>query len=216
MRYDDLSGLSPVVRKEVLTGELSRRVKTLQIVSDGDMDAIVESLVGLALSEVVQCIEDPVRLENQVHNLKNNLQPTVPSKSPSPSASQDSRLLDPNTLNTTASAPEHPSTPVSVSPPRTSSPSGSMPPTSERDRLLAAVNKLENTRQTELTELLMSPPKRERAMGLFNIEVLRAKLADAKMVLNSDDGEEEQKLSDTQSTKSAPQPPSIPVTPWAK
>ncbi|KAG6912567.1 hypothetical protein DXG01_013718, partial [Tephrocybe rancida] len=128
----------------------------------------------------------------------------------------DSCLLDPSTLNTTASAPEHPLTPVSVSPPRTSSPSGSMPPTSERDLLLAAVNKLENTRQSELTELLMSPPKCERAMGLFNIEVLCAKLADAKMVLNSDDGEEEQKLSDTQSTKSAPQPPSIPVTPWAK
>ncbi|KAG6865946.1 hypothetical protein C0991_010201 [Blastosporella zonata] len=171
--------------------------------------------------EVVQCIDDPLRLENKVNAIKNNLRPTAPSKSPSPSASQDSRLLDPNALNATASAPEHPSTPVSVSPPRSSSPSGSVPPTSERDRMLAAVNKLETARQADLTDLLMSLPKRERAMCLFNIEVLRVKLADAKMVLESEDGEEEQQeqklpSSDAQSTQSAPQSTSVPVTPQAK
>ncbi|KAG6830032.1 hypothetical protein H0H87_009495 [Tephrocybe sp. NHM501043] len=218
LRYDDLSSLSPVVRKEVLTGEFSRRIKTMQLVSEGEINAVVDSLVGLALSEVVQCIEDPLRLENRVNDIKNNLCPTVPSKSPSPSASQDSRLLDPNALNATASAPEHPSTPVSISPPRSSSPSGSVPPTSERDRMLAAVNKLENARQADLTDLLMSLPKRERAMCLFNVEVLRAKLADAKMVLESDDDDEGQKLpsSDAQSAKSAPQSNSVPATPQTK
>ncbi|KAG6830599.1 hypothetical protein H0H92_015880 [Tricholoma furcatifolium] len=222
MRYDDLASLSPVVRKEVLSGELSRQVKKLELVPEGDLSAIVDSLVGLSLSEVVQCIEDPIKLEVHVNNMKANLRAPVPSKSPSPSASQDSRLLDPAALNATASAPEHPSTPVSVSPamsspPRTSSPSGSVPPASERDRMLAAVTKLENARQAELTDLLMSLPKRERAMCLFNVEVLRAKLVDAKMVLESDDGEEEeQKVADNQSTKSAPQPTNVPVTPQAK
>jgi len=37
----------------------------------------------------------------------------------------------------------------------------------------------------------MSLPKRERAMCLFNVEVLRAKIADAKMVLEVDDTEDE-------------------------
>jgi len=54
----------------------------------------------------------------------------------------------------------------------------------------------------------MSLPKRERAMCLFNIEVLRAKIADAKMVLDSSDGEEEEKV--------APAPAPAPVTPQAK
>ncbi|GLB42130.1 putative RNA recognition motif containing protein [Lyophyllum shimeji] len=220
MRYDDLAALSPVVRKEVLTGELSRRVKTLEIVPNSDVNSIVESLVGLSLSEVVQCIEDPMKLEHHVNGFKHTLKTTAPSKSPSPAASQDSRLLDPN-APATASAPEHPSTPISVSPalsspPRTSSPSGSVPPTSERDRVFAAVSKLESSRQTELTDLLMSLPKRERAMCLFNVEVLRAKLLDAKMVLDSDDGTEDQKLSDAQSTKSAPQAQAAPVTPQTK
>ncbi|KAG5652795.1 hypothetical protein H0H81_003625 [Sphagnurus paluster] len=224
MRYDDLATLSPVVRKEVLTGELSRRVKSLRIVPDSETDPIVESLVNLSLSEVVQCIEDNTKLENHVYGFKHTLKRRVSSKSPSPAASsQDSRLLDPNALNATASAPEHPSTPISVSPAlsspaRTSSPAGSVPPTSEKDRMFASVSRFENTRQAELTDLLMSLPKRERAMCLFNAEVLRAKLVDAKMVLDSDDGEEEQKLSDAQSTKSAPQTASasVPVTPQPK
>jgi polyadenylate-binding protein len=199
MRYDELSSLSPVVRKEVLTGDLSRRIRDMQIVDEGDVSSIVSSLVNLSLSEVLQTIEDPIRLHDQVESLKKNIKPksTIGSKSPSPSASQDSGL-DPN-VGATASAPEHPSTPVSVSvgystPPRTSSPSGSLPPMSEKDRLFAAVSKLENSRQKELTELLMTLPKRERAMCLFNVEILRSKLVDAKMVLDSEDGEEEKTI----------------------
>jgi polyadenylate-binding protein len=212
MRYDELAALSPVVRKEVLTGELSRRVKAMDTVPAKDVNSIVESLVGLSLSEVVSGIQDPTKLAEQVQGLKSKPSKGSPSdKSPSPSASQDSRLLDPASLNATASAPEHPSTPISFNdnlvptPPRSSSPSGSVAPTSERDRILAAVSKLETSRQGEITDLIMSLPKRERAMCLFNPEILRAKIADGKMVLDSDDG-------DTAPTSSAPEPPVTPQT----
>jgi polyadenylate-binding protein len=215
MRYDDLAALSPVVRKEVLTGELSRRIKATDSVPANELDGVVESLVGLSLSEVVAGIQDPTKLADQVASARATLKPKTPSpaKSPSPSNSQDSRLLDPSQLAATASAPEHPSTPISISaslstPPRTSSPSGSVPPTSEKDRMAAAVARLESTRQNELVELLMSLPKRERAMCLFNVEVLRAKIADAKMVLDSCEGEEE--------SKAEPPPPPVPATPQAK
>lgn len=223
MTYNSLSALSPVVRKEVLTGELSRRVKSMEVVEDGAVDSIVESIVNLSLSNVLQYLDDPAKLMDQVENYKGK-QPKADTPEPvstgtvSDNASQDSRLLDTNPA--TASAPEHPSTPVSVSPslltpPRTSSPAGSVPPVSERDRMYAAIAKLESTRQSELTELIMSLPKRERAMCLFNAEILRLKLVDAKMVLDSDDGEETtEQVTDTQSTKSAPAP--VPVTPQAK
>ncbi|KAG6328718.1 hypothetical protein ID866_10371 [Astraeus odoratus] len=200
MRYDDLAALSPVVRKEVLTGELSRRIKTND--------------------EVVAGIQDPAKLADQIANARNALKSSKspsPAKSPSPVASQDSRVLDATALNATASAPEHPSTPISISasistPPRTSSPSGSVPPISEKDRMAAAVAKLEPSRQAELTELLMSLPKRERAMCLFNVEVLRAKVADAKTVLDCSEGDEERKPEvDVQQTT-----PVVPVTPQAK
>jgi polyadenylate-binding protein len=215
MRYDDLAALSPVVRKEVLTGELSRRIKVSGGVPTNELDAVVESLVSLSLSEVVAGIQDPTKLAEQVASACAALKPETPSpaKSPSPANSQDSRLLDPSQLAATASAPEHPSTPISIpaslsTPPRTSSPSGSVPPTSERDRMAAAVAKIESSRQSELVELLMSLPKRERAMCLFNVEVLRVKIVDAKMVLDSSDVEEESKV------ESSPSP--VPVTPQAK
>ena len=220
MRYDDLSALSPVVRKEVLTGELSRRLKLMPIVPSAEVDAIVESLVGLSLSDVVSAIQDPTKLDDQIQRTRNALAMassavTPPEKAPSPANSQDSRLLDPSALNATASAPEHPSTPISVAaslstPPRTSSPSGSVAPAtaaSERERILAAVTRLEPARAVDLTELLMSLPKRERAMCLFNVEVLRAKLVDARVVLDSDDAENGSTINAT------PQVTSEPVTP---
>ncbi|KAI0251082.1 hypothetical protein BJV78DRAFT_1392761 [Lactifluus subvellereus] len=217
MRYDELSALSPVVRKEVLTGELSRRLKSMPTLPAIEIDAIVESLVGLSLSDVVSAIQDPARLDEQIQRARNAFTSsavTPPTKTPSPANSQDSRLLDPNALNATASAPEHPSTPISVAstPPRTSSPSGSVAPAtaSERERVLAAVTRLEPARAVELTELLMSLPKRERAMCLFNVEVLRAKLVDAKAVLDSDDG------ADVSVADPAPQAISEPVTPQSK
>ncbi|KAF9443021.1 hypothetical protein P691DRAFT_779114 [Macrolepiota fuliginosa MF-IS2] len=221
MRYDDLSSLTPVVRKEVLTGELMRRVRSLDIVPSTEMDALVDALATASLSDVLQTIEDPDRLKEQVESWKTrhlNPQPLVdspPSKSPAPSAtpSQDSLLANPDA---TASAPEHPSTPISVdaalsTPPRTSSPSGSVPPMSERERIYQAICKLERSNQSELTELVMSLPKRERAMCLFNSEVLRVKLADAKMVLESDEA------AAAEITPIEPvNPKATPVTPQAK
>ncbi|CCL99612.1 uncharacterized protein FIBRA_01630 [Fibroporia radiculosa] len=218
MRYDDLSALSPVVRKEVLSGELSRRIKTMSNVAADELDAVVDSIVALQLVDVLQGIQDPVKLTEQIQAAKGALNASKgsspsPAKSSSPSASLDSRALDLTAPNATASAPDHPSTPISMpatlsTPPRTESPSGSVAPTSERDRMTAAVAKLESTQIAELTDLLMSLPKRERAMCLFNVEVLRAKIADAKMVLEVDEGAEEQATK-----QSLPEPP---VTPQAK
>ena len=205
MSLEELSALSPVVRKEVLSGELQRRVKNLNEVASSDVDTIVESLLALSLSEIVDAIHDRTRFSSVVQTAKNSIKSAEGSKdrskSPSPANSADSRLLDPNVLAATASAPDHPSTPVSHSsplstPPRTSSPASLTQPggggLSERERLRIAVGRLESDseRASAITELLMSLSKRERAMCLFNVEVLRGKVADAKLVLDSDDVEE--------------------------
>ncbi|KAG6867065.1 hypothetical protein C0993_007110, partial [Termitomyces sp. T159_Od127] len=258
MRYDDLAGLSPVVRREVLTGELARRVAALPAppVPDADIAHVVDSLVGLALSEVVLCIEDPAKLESQVRGVLRALHPGQVEPEPaseaeaepakestpeqeqeraqehahSPARSQDSRLLDAGAAAAaTASAPEHPSTPVSVSPPRAASP-GPGPASaglshahshahgaSERERLHAAVCKLARARADELVALLMSLPRRERALCVFNEEVLRGKVRDAMRVLEAeaeegegDGGEGEGgdgDGADARSTRSAPATP---------
>jgi polyadenylate-binding protein len=183
----------------VLSGELTRRIKGLGAVRNDEVEPIVDSIVSLSLSDVVSVIQDPTKLADRVRASK-------PFSSPSPAPSQDSRLLDPVTNAAIASAPEHPSTPVSIpgsviTPPRTSSPSGSLHLTSERERMVQAISRLEKSQIGELTDLLMSLPKRERALCLFNTEVLRAKIADAKIVLEASEEE------------SAPAPAPIPVTP---
>ena len=202
LQYDSLSALSPVVRKEVLSGELTRRIKSMGAVRNDEVEPIVDSIVSLSLSDVVSVIQDPTKLADRVRATK-------PLSTPSPAPSQDSRLLDPVTSAAIASAPEHPSTPVSIpgsvaTPPRTSSPSGSLHITSERERMVQAISRLEKSQIAELTDLLMSLPKRERALCLFNTEVLRAKIADAKIVLEA--AEEE----------STPASATIPVTPQKK
>ena len=203
LQYDSLSALSPVVRKEVLSGELTRRIKSLGAVRNDEVEPLVDSIVSLSLSDVVSVIQDPTKLADRVRATKS-------LASPSPAPSQDSRLLDPVTSAAIASAPEHPSTPVSipgsvVTPSRTSSPSGSLHPASERERMVQAISRLEKSHIAELTDLLMSLPKRDRALCLFNTEVLRAKIADAKIVLEA--GEEEE---------SVPTSGPIPVTPRKK
>ena len=167
MLDDDLAALSPVACKEVPTGELSRRLKSMLTIPRAEIDSIVESLVGLSLSDVVSAIQDPGKLEDQIQRARSAFTfftVTLPTKTPSPPNSQDSRS-------------------------RTSSSSGSVAPTttSERERILSAVTRLEPSRAVVLTELLMGLPKRERIMCLFNVEVLRSKLVDAKAVLDSDD-----------------------------
>ncbi|PSR70582.1 hypothetical protein PHLCEN_2v13553 [Hermanssonia centrifuga] len=213
MRYDDLSALSPVVRKEVISGELSRRIKAMDIVPTEDLDNIVETIASLSLTDVVGGIQDPRKLAEQIENATNALtisKTSTPSKSSPSPISQDSRHID--ALNAPASAPDHPSTPISMpaslsTPPRTESPSGSVPPPTEKERMTSAIAKLESSRVGELTELLMSLPKRDRAMCLFNAEILRAKIVDAKLVLEADqdDGEDEARTAKVPDTPATPQ-----------
>lgn len=69
--------------------------------------------------------------------------------------------------------------------------------------MVQAISRLETSQIGELADLLMSLPKRERALCLFNTEVLRVKIADAKIVLEA--GEEEESV-----------PVPIPATPQRK
>ena len=205
LSFDDLSTLSPVVRKEVLTGELQRRVKDLSdLVAENELENIVDRIVAMNLEDVVKGLEDKDSLQGLVKTAKNEATTTSgnggnadDSPSPANSGSQESRLL-----NAAASAPEHPSTPISITPslstpPRTESPAGTGTATSsapsggasEKERIHAAVSRLEpeNGRAKMITELIMGLSKRERAMCLFNVEVLRVKVEDAKAVLDSDE-----------------------------
>lgn len=201
MRFEELSSLSNPVRKEVLTGELTRRLRNINSVQPGEVDSLVKSLTELSLPEVVEGINNPEVLANQVQKLKAPPTPEATPQRPisvAPSSSVESPQQAPSVVSLAstpippASAPEHPSTPISYATsisdvPRTSSPAGSIMLGSEKDKLLASVTRLHPAHAAVITDLLLSLPKKERALCLFNPEYLRNKVAEAVDVLEADD-----------------------------
>lgn len=204
IRYEELSALSPVVRREVLTGELTRKLKSLDTVPPTEIDSYADAIAALSLNEAIESIHNPDSLVEQVNKLQGIPEPLVAEPQPTvvvePAATEPSpAAAEPSSLSSTpappASAPEHPSTPLSVAaslegPPRTASPAGSLPAGSEKDKLLAAVSRLDAANAPAIIELLLGLSKKERAMCLFNSEYLKAKVAEAKAVLDADDDTE--------------------------
>jgi polyadenylate-binding protein len=216
LSFEELAGLSPVVRHEVLTGELIRRLRSFPEVKEEDVEAVVNQLITQTLETVCNGLQNSGVLLEQIRTAKEVLGLATPpaevetSEEYNPTvlaAMSSSTLLDPSTLAATASAPEHPSTPVSFtpsmnSPPRTASPTGSVAPGTEKERLLGAVVQLDpskyrgeggggNQRASEVTEMLLSLSKKERAMCLFSQEYLRAKVESARSILDALTEEEE-------------------------
>lgn len=217
MQYDELATLTPVVRRDVLTGELTRRLKSTDGVHESEIDALADSLVSLDLKEVVQGMQSSIVFSEQIRVARQALNGVSPPGS-------DGGVEGKSSYAPPSSAPEHPSTPVSfsgshASPPRTSSPSGSAmfsadgSKLSERERIARAVARIEPNKSQEITDLLLSLSKRERALCLFNADYLKAKVAEAKEVvevLNLDDKPEDDGSSQTQTLNKGPVVPSTP------
>jgi len=211
LSFEELAGLSPVVRHEVLTGELMRRLRSFPEVKEEETELIVRHLLAQSLETTCNGLQNSALLLEQIRAAKEVLGLSDPPISmPAPAVQSDlygsgmslgshstSTLLDPNTLAATASAPEHPSTPVSFTPsintpPRTASPTGSIAPGTEKERLLAAVTNLDParyknapTKAADVTEMLLSLSKKERAMCLFSVEYLRTKVESARSILDA-------------------------------
>ncbi|CAG7849946.1 SubName: Full=Related to protein mediates microtubule-dependent mRNA transport {ECO:0000313/EMBL:CCA67340.1} [Serendipita indica DSM 11827] len=183
LSYEELAGMSPVVRHEVLSGELMRRLRSFPEVKEEEISAI--------------CQGSPRFLRASVRDAGPGTHPGFGVPLNVAASHSTSTLLDPSTLAATASAPEHPSTPVSFTPsintpPRTASPTGSIAPGTEKERLLAAVSALEParykadpTKAADITEMLLSLSKKERAMCLFSNEYLRGKVENARNILDA-------------------------------
>ena len=180
---DELQSLSPVVRKEVLTGELGRRVKTLGTVPAADLDSVVEALVSLNLSEVVQGIHDPEKFAAQVKTATEQ----ITARNNNVSLLESVSITVPSTPASTTAV----GTPL-FTPPRASSPSGSVAPISDRERLISAVSRLESDADKcgAIADLLLTLTKKERALCIFNVEYLKTKVAEAREVLEADDAED--------------------------
>lgn len=143
------------------------------------MDAVVDQLLSLPLVDLVQGLHDSELFVSQV-------------KSATEQAEQKDRAAPSDPLVGLSSLSLASPRANNVTPPLPISPaflSGRTTPAGEQDRLTAAISRLGIEAETvpAIVELILTLPKKERAMCLFNHEHLRAKVAEAQEVLQADD-----------------------------
>lgn len=169
-----LSALSYVVRNEVISGEFNKRVKELPGMKPENVDSIVAELAQLKLSEAVTALNTPIELISRVTEIRDR---------------QEANAAGAPAAGGLLSAPIVPSGGGGDS----SSMMSSSPATGkERERLLKAITALTlpaGTQVEDITDMLVSLPKKERAMALFNSEFLRTKVDEAREILEMNDEE---------------------------
>lgn len=170
------------MRNDVLNGELRRKVRALQLVPPVHMDAAVENLLSLPLMDVVQGLHDSEIFASQV-------------KAATEFADRKNGNSPLNHLVGLSSLPlSSPRTDVEplgtiITPPVSNAQSGAATPASEQDRLAAAVGPLgfDAGAQAAIVELLLTLPRKERALCIFNQDYLKSKVAAAQNVLHAED-----------------------------
>lgn len=160
---DTLSALAPPVRKELLSAELSKRVRDLPTVAKDDVDPLVEILVELKLQDVMEAIDNPVNLIEKVHDAKEEL------------AAKRTAEPVPAPVAAATSSPPAPASPVVGT---------------ESERMLAAVQKIDPVHAVDISELLMALSKPERAKCFFSQDYLRSKVQEAQAILETTQDDE--------------------------
>ncbi|KAG8920899.1 hypothetical protein FRC02_000574 [Tulasnella sp. 418] len=192
MQYQELSALPSSFRKAVLSGELTNKLSsmTTDIVPSHGIDAIVKWLIELDLTQILEGIHDPNILTRHISSARAalNLYVTVPPNTPEESPQTPPLLLDdpPSDLPVTESDSDLPATPSSP-PGSIASPEDPSRDVSERERFISSVSSYisDEAGVQRIADLLMTLPKGERAMCLFNPEFLTKKIADAREILDS-------------------------------
>lgn len=174
---DQLRALTPVVRNEVLAGEFNRRVKELPTIKSEQVDGIVSELVKLKLAEAVEALNNPVSLFQHVSDAKDKL-PQSPVASHVPASAT---LGVPAQRTVSGSSADN----LSI---MSSAPASSK----ERERILKAVIGVlpQGSPVEDITDMLASLPKKERALCMFNPEFLKSKVDEAREILDMEDEED--------------------------
>lgn len=179
-----LRSLSNVVRNELLSGEFTRRIQQLPSIKEAQVDPIVAELLKLQLSDAVEALNNPISLIQRANDARDNLvkpyelqQPQAASAAaPGPLSSENPALLGVQTQRSVSSTSSNGDGTGTAS-------------AKERERLLKAVISVSEAGAPveDITDMLASLPKKDRALALFNPEFLKQKVDEAKDILDITD-----------------------------
>ncbi|CAD6893862.1 unnamed protein product [Tilletia laevis] len=197
---EQLAALTSGVRQEVLSGEFSKRVSKLPTIQDDQVSSIVDELVKMRLTDAVDALNNPIELLQRVTDAREKLG-IIHGSLPSVSAP----VGNGNGTEAAATQPQQPPSSSSgfLLPPSSKKATGdaasvlsSAPATGkERERLFNAIQGVApaGSDVEAITDMLVSLPKKERALCLFNTEMLRNKVEEAREILSMSDEEDDDK-----------------------
>ncbi|TKY85401.1 hypothetical protein EX895_005563 [Sporisorium graminicola] len=190
---EQLRSLSSVVRNELLCGEFTRRVQQVPSIDEAQVDDIVGELLKLRLGDAVEALNNPISLIQRVKDARELL--TQAPASASTLGAPNPAMLGVQAQRSVSSTSSNGEGGASVK---------------ERERLLLAVRSVAEADAPieDITDMLASLPKKDRALALFNPEFLKQKVEEAKDILDitDDSGEDLSPPRDGNGSSAAPAP----------
>ncbi|KAK0529173.1 hypothetical protein OC834_003304 [Tilletia horrida] len=187
---EQLAALTSGVRQEILSGEFSKRVSKLPTISNDQVGSIVDELVKMRLTDAVDALNNPIELLQRVTDAREKLGIIGGASATSNGNGAEA-----------APAPVPQSSSGFLVPPPSKKPTGdaasilsTAPATGkERERLYNAIQGVApaGSDVEAITDMLVSLPKKERALCLFNTELLRTKVDEAREILEMSDEEDD-------------------------
>lgn len=197
---EQLRSLSTVVRNELLSGEFTRRIPKVSSVTEAQLDDVVGELLSLKLADAVEALNNPISLIQRISDAREQLAQksasTLTAPSPAPLSAEHPAMLGIQAQRSVSSASSTGEGGASVK---------------ERERLLKAVISVTESGAPveDITDMIASLPKKDRALALFNPEFLKQKVDEAKDILDITDESGEDLSPPRASSGSAPVPLSV-------
>jgi len=177
---EDLSGLAPKARREVLMSELQKRFKYIPTIPSDEVNPIVEQLLTSKVPEVLQMLKDASLLQQKITEARNIIKRRGNEEANLPTTS----IVNSNSNNNYQQV-------------------------SQRERFIKAINKICPRNATEILELLLTLSPKERSLCLFNEQHLNKRIMEANEALEAANNDVETPSLKSLISTPASNPPSI-------
>ncbi|CAG8556907.1 149_t:CDS:2 [Diversispora eburnea] len=156
---DDLSGLAPKARKEVLMSELQKRFKYIPSVPHEEVNPIIEHLLSMKTDDVLHILKDATALQQKITEARHHLQQEKKRR-----GAEEAIVAS---INTATAA------------------NTSFQQLPQREKFLKVINKLCPRYSDEILDLIMSLSQKERTLCYFNSDYLTKKILEANQALEA-------------------------------
>ncbi|PKY39496.1 hypothetical protein RhiirA4_393547 [Rhizophagus irregularis] len=177
---EDLSGLAPKARKEVLMSELQKRFKYIPTIPPDEVNPIIEQLLTSKVPEVLQMLKDASLLQQKITEARTIIKRRGNEEANIPATS----IVNNNSNNNYQQV-------------------------SQRERFLKAINKICPRNSAEILELLLTLSPKERSVCLFNEQHLNKRIMEANEALEAANNDVETPSLKPLISTPASNPPSI-------